>query len=466
MSDGPIGADDTPLQLDEALYRALFDLSPDPMVVHDGRIALAANRAAQEFFGVAEEQVAGRGLEEFIHPDYRVPIAVRVREMMVSHRVPPLAEIRVLRSDGMPSEVEISSAPIVAGARQVVVTLFRDLSERRQHQAELEESEAQFGSVLENAPFGVHMYRLKPDGRLVFVGANPAADRMLGMDNSVIIGKTIEEAFPGLSDTDVAVRYREVASTGRPWSSNQIDYHEGQIRGAFEVTAFRAARGLMVAMFNDVTERLQIQDQLQELLVDQTEALADAHRELEGVVAIVSRTVEVRDPYTAGHQRRVAQLARAIAVHLNMDAEEVERIRIAGSVHDIGKVSVPAEILSKPGKLTPAEYELVKYHSEAAHEILCSVDFAWPLAEVVYQHHERLDGSGYPRGLSGDEIAVGARILAVADVVEAMCSHRPYRPAIGADAALAEINEGSGRHYDPNVVEACVGAFDGGFAFE
>ena len=166
---------------------------------------------------------------------------------------------------------------------------------------------------------------------------------------------------------------------------------------------------------------------------------------LEAAVRAIATAAELRDPYTAGHQHHVAELSSAIAVRLGIDPELVAGIGIAASIHDIGKLIVPAEILSKPGRLTDIEYELVKAHAQAGHDIVAGIDFPWPVAEMILQHHERLDGSGYPRGLRGDEISIGARIIAVADTVEAMSSHRPYRPGLGTEAALAETRRRS-RH--------------------
>ena len=169
--------------------------------------------------------------------------------------------------------------------------------------------------------------------------------------------------------------------------------------------------------------------------------------------------VESRDPYTSGHQVRVAHLARAIATEMGLPQDKIDGIRMAGSIHDIGKLSIPAEILSKPTKLTDIEYSLIKEHSRIGYEMLKNVESPWPLAQIVYQHHERMDGSGYPRNLKGDEILLGARIMAVADVVETMASHRPYRAALGIEAALEEIEKNKGIFYDNAVVDACLKLF-------
>jgi PAS domain S-box-containing protein len=183
---------------------------------------------------------------------------------------------------------------------------------------------------------------------------------------------------------------------------------------------------------------------------------------LEQTVRAIANTVEIRDPFTAGHQERVAQLAEAIAHELGLSEHQIRGLSLAAFVHDVGKVRVPADILNKPRALNYHEMRLVQTHSEAGHDILKDVQFPWPIAEFVLQHHERLDGSGYPRGLMGDEILLEARIIAVADVVEAMCSHRPYRPALGIDAALAEIEASAGTRYDGVVVDACLRLFRNG----
>ncbi len=176
---------------------------------------------------------------------------------------------------------------------------------------------------------------------------------------------------------------------------------------------------------------------------------------MQSAVEALASAVEIRDPYTSGHQQRVARLATAIAEEMQLPLDQIEAVRIAGIIHDVGKLYVPTDILNKPGRLSDIEFSLIKQHSEMGYEIIKNVDFPWPIAEIVRQHHERLDGSGYPGGLKDGEILLEAKILAVADVVEAMSSHRPYRPALGTGVALEEIARNSGRLYDPEVVKAC-----------
>ncbi|MDD5400115.1 MAG: HD domain-containing protein [Sulfurimonas sp.] len=180
---------------------------------------------------------------------------------------------------------------------------------------------------------------------------------------------------------------------------------------------------------------------------------------LDNAVAAIAATVEMRDPYTAGHQRRVAKLAAAIASEMGLPTKQIEGIRIAGIVHDIGKIHVPAEILSNPSKLTDAEFSIIKTHPQAGYDILHTIDFPWPVAQMILQHHEKMDGSGYPNGLKGEDILIEARILCIADVIEAMASHRPYRPGFGIFPALQEISRNKGRLYDQDVVRAVMTLF-------
>jgi putative two-component system response regulator len=203
-------------------------------------------------------------------------------------------------------------------------------------------------------------------------------------------------------------------------------------------------------------ENRQYQENLEEIVRQRTGELRDA---LEGTIRAMALAVESRDPYTAGHEQRVARLARTIAEEMGRPEEEVLGAYYAGLVHDVGKISVPSEILTYPGKLGKEELGIIRKHPETGARILSTVQFPWPLAEIVHQHHERLDGSGYPRGVPGDAIRIEARIIAVADVVEAMTSHRPYRPALGIEVAFAEIVERRGTYYDADVVDACVRLF-------
>jgi putative two-component system response regulator len=227
--------------------------------------------------------------------------------------------------------------------------------------------------------------------------------------------------------------------------------------------------GIVISVENALRRReLEIanrryQRDLERMVDDRTLSLKNSMEKLEttmaGIIRAITSVVETRDPYTAGHQRRVADLAKAMAAKTGLSPEEIEGIHMAALIHDLGKIRVPAEILSKPGRLTANEFNIIKEHSQVGYDIIKEIEFPWPVATIVLQHHERLDGSGYPSGLSGDDILVESRIIAVADVVEAMASHRPYRPGLGIDAALEEILKNSGTRYDADLGRVCAQLF-------
>ncbi|MBA7516104.1 Cyclic di-GMP phosphodiesterase response regulator RpfG [subsurface metagenome] len=202
---------------------------------------------------------------------------------------------------------------------------------------------------------------------------------------------------------------------------------------------------MAIGFTQDITERKKSEEKLKKTMED--------------TINTIGNIVEVKDPYTAGHQKNVSQIATFIAQEMKLSKEKIEGIRVSSLVHDIGKISVPAEILNKPIRLTEIEFNLIKDHSQVGYDILKSIEFPWPIAQIVFQHHERLDGSGYPQGLKGEDIIIEARIMGVADVIEAMSSNRPYRPALGIDAALEEISKNRGTFYDPEVVDICIKLF-------
>ncbi len=187
------------------------------------------------------------------------------------------------------------------------------------------------------------------------------------------------------------------------------------------------------------------------------------NKAMEDSVKAIATLAEHKDPYTVGHERQVVQIALAIAEEMKLSEDTRQGLRIAATLHDVGKIYVPAEILSKPGALTDLEFRMIKVHPRYSYEVLNEIDFPWPVADIALQHHERMDGSGYPQGLKGDDIRLEARILAVADVIEAMASHRPYRPALTVEDALAEIKKNRGRLYDPVVADAAATIFKKGF---
>ena len=218
-------------------------------------------------------------------------------------------------------------------------------------------------------------------------------------------------------------------------------------------------RGI-IGMFTDITKRKKIEEQLKE-------SFKKLQKTMEDSISAISLVTEARDAYTAGHQRRVTKLAVALAEEMGFPQDKIEGIKIAALIHDVGKINLPAEILSKPGKLSEIEFSLIKNHSQIGYDILKKIDFLWPIAQIILQHHEKINGSGYPGGLKGNEILLEAKIICVADVVEAMSSHRPYRPALGIDKALEGISQNRDILYDPKVVDACLKLFkERSFKFE
>ena len=275
-------------------------------------------------------------------------------------------------------------------------------------------------------------------------------NRLPGESGMDLIGHVISE-YPetavimvsGMDDPEVAEKALEIGAYG------------------YMIKPFKPSEVIINVSSALRRQRLEIEsrthrENLEQMVASRTVQLQET---LDGVIQVISLTVESRDPYTAGHQRRVAELARAIAEEMGYSEDQVKGTHMAGMIHDLGKISVPSEILSKPSRLSKIEFELIKTHPQVGYDILKGIEFPWSVAEISYQHHERMDGSGYPRGLKGEEILLEARIMAVADVVEAMASHRPYRPALGIDVALDEISKNKGVLYEPEMVDACEALF-------
>jgi putative two-component system response regulator len=269
--------------------------------------------------------------------------------------------------------------------------------------------------------------------------------------------------MPGIDGLEILRRGREIAPqvvvlifTGYASLESAI---EALREGAYDYLVKPCSADELKLKIERGLERVRLAEERQRAEEELRQSYVKLQRALEGTIHTLVSAIEMRDPHTAGHQRRVAQLACAIAKEMGLPEEQIEGLRMAGLIHDLGKINVPAEILSKPGGLNDLQYGLIKMHPQTGHDVLTEIEFPWPVAEIVLQHHERPDGSGYPQGLVGEEIMLEARILAVADVVEAMASHRPYRPPLGIDKALEEISQNSGVLYDPEVVDVCLKLF-------
>ncbi|MES9858258.1 MAG: HD domain-containing phosphohydrolase [Sedimenticola sp.] len=420
------------------LAQQYFNLAGVLMVVLDreGKIR-SLNQRASEVLGVDVE--AARGLnwfQEFLPEASREEVLEIHRQMIAG--TPLVAEHyeNMVRScNGGERLIAWHNAVIKDDDGEIIASLSsgEDITDQRQLQSALATSERRLRTVIESEADGVLV--LNSDDVIAFI--NPAAERLLMRSREQLLGKPF--GYP--LSTGKTVQLDLIRPDGNTAAVAMRVVHTEWEGGAARVVSLHDITGRLLIE----EERIQHACRLQSNLVDTIQAVAMA--------------VEKRDPYTAGHQRRVADLSAAIATEMGLDEDHILGIRLGGMIHDVGKIYVPAEVLNRPGKLSDSEFNLIKNHPDIGYEIIADVQFDWPIADIVRQHHERLDGSGYPQGLKGDEIALEARIIAVADVVEAMASHRPYRPAKPLDSALEEIEINKRRLYDAEVVDACLRLF-------
>jgi PAS domain S-box-containing protein/putative nucleotidyltransferase with HDIG domain len=301
------------------------------------------------------------------------------------------------------------------------------------------------------------------EGRIIRVNKTYADS--LKMPVKDILGKTTEELFPKEQAEKMMKDDREVIVSGKPKRNIIQPYTtpDGIRWQTIDKIPYKDKKSKVsgvIGLAKDITVQRKSEEELKQ-------SYQRLKKTMDAAIDTMSKIIEAKDPYTSDHQHRVCQLAVPLARELGLPEDKIEGIRIASLIHDIGKIGLPTEILSKPVKLNDIEFSLIKGHSQIGYDILKSIDFSYPIAQIVLQHHERLNSSGYPNKLKGDEILLEARILGVADVVEAMSSFRPYRPALGIDAALEEITQNKGILYDPEVVDACLRLFkEKGFKFE
>jgi PAS domain S-box-containing protein/putative nucleotidyltransferase with HDIG domain len=333
---------------------------------------------------------------------------------------------------------------------KVFAELVGNALERKRREDFLRYSEEKYRSVVEKASDGIAILQ---DAKIKFI--NPRLAKMWGGTIDDLLDKPFTDFIHPDEIPKVLRRYQErmegkkvpaiyeTILVRKDGSDLNVELNAG-------ISQYKGQKADQVFV-RDITERKQAQTW---------------RKVLEGAIEAIAMTLEMRDPYTAGHQKRVSQLACAIAEDMNLPQEQIDGLRIACLIHDLGKVTVPAEILSKPSKLTETEFSIIKNHPKVAYDILKKIDFPWPVADIVLQHHEYLDGSGYPQGLKKKDILLEARILTIADIVEAMASYRPYRPALGIDKALDEIKSGRGIRFDPDVVDACLAVFKKAFTLD
>jgi PAS domain S-box-containing protein/putative nucleotidyltransferase with HDIG domain len=445
----------------------LLDTTPTLVYIYDlvETRNVYANREVTELLGYTPEEMLAFGsalFERLLHPDDAALVAERNERL---HKLPPgddsvlEVDYRMKHSDGEWRWLHSRGVPFARDNTGVVTQILGsavDFTELKKAHDQV----AHLAAIVISSLDAI----ITKDLDETITSWNPAAEALYGYTAEEIIGSGIDVLMPPGHEGEPK------RITERLRQGEQIRAFDTQRRrkdgSVFDVafTAFpilddAGGMAAISSMTRDITDR----EAAAELAVRQAERI---ERTLTSVIDITSNIVELRDPYTAGHQRRVSELAVRIAEKLGASGHEVDDIRVAGLLHDIGKAGIPTEILSKPGELSPIEFTLIKGHVEAGYRLAVSANMAEPIAEMIYQHHERCDGSGYPRGLTGDQTLLGSKVLAVADTVEAMMSHRPYRSALGIKAALAEIERGAGTLYDAWVVEACVRLFnEDGFEF-
>jgi PAS domain S-box-containing protein/putative nucleotidyltransferase with HDIG domain len=329
------------------------------------------------------------------------------------------------------------------------------LSEQKKEEIKLQGSlaaeESIQGSVFDTARAAIFITR---DGRIEF--ANGATCWIFGYSLDEIVASPLEKFLS--REAAGKILGEDFLSPRQPGESDSFELmilnkNGGEIPVEAEVAGIDyKGNPATLVILHDGAERKKLDKQLKD-------GLEKLKKTFGALVEALNKLVEARDPYTGRHQRRVADLARAIAMEMELDSKSADGLSLAAMIHDVGKIAIPSEILNKPGPLTNCEWGLIKNHVRLGYDLLKDMEFPWPVAEIIYQHHERLDGSGYPRGLKEGEIRIEARILAVADVVEAMSSLRPYRESVGLEAALGEIEKNKGILFDPAVVEACLRLF-------
>ena len=454
------------LRQSEEKYRSIFENSVEGIfqTSPEGQY-ISVNPALARMIGydLPEELmkgVADLSKQGYVNPEDRV----RYKKVLEEQGIIQGFETQHYKKDGSMIWVSINARAVKdeAGKIRYYEGTIEDITSHKQAEEQLKYEGQRFSVLSENAAFGMAL--INEDGNFVYI--NPKFKEIFGYDLSEIPdGRTwFTRAYP-----DPAYRHTVIAA----WVEDLKGAGPGEKRPrVFTVTCkdgtekiinlipVQMETGVHIMTCEDITSRKVAEEELQQT----TEKL---RKSLSGTIQALSSTVETRDPYTAGHQRKVSNLARTIAQEMGLSNDTVENIRMAGIIHDIGKISIPAEILSKPTKLTATEFSLIKAHSQTAYDILKDVGLPYPIAEIVLQHHERLDGSGYPQGLKNGETLLEAKIISVADVVDAIASHRPYRPGFGIDVALEEIEKNAGVLYDREAVEACLKLFrEKGFKFE
>jgi PAS domain S-box-containing protein/putative nucleotidyltransferase with HDIG domain len=436
-------------------FEAIFQCSPDVITItdlSDGSL-LDVNDSFLQLTGYSRDEVIGSSTKK-LNIWGNMKERDRIFDLIKSGANVDKVELTFRTKNGEYRQMLFSARLIEENGRQLLIANTHDITERNITEEKLLESEEKYRTILEDMEDVYFEVDIK--GNIAFV--NPSSCKKSGYAKEELLGMSFKQISVPDGIERVMQYFGEIfqtGKTGKPFIWN-LKKKNGEL-GFFElvVSLIRDKQGSPTGfrgIGRDITERKQADEKLQQTL--------DILRKSIGVtIQVMVSAIEVRDPYTAGHQKRVADLARSIATEMGLNKDKIEGIRMAGAIHDIGKLAIPSEILAKPTKLTNIEFSLIKEHSRSGYEMLKNVESPWPLAQIVYQHHERINGSGYPRNLKGDEIIIEARIMAVADVVEAMASHRPYRPGLGLEVALEEIEKNKGITYDNTVADACLRLF-------
>ncbi|MBU0544914.1 MAG: PAS domain S-box protein [Proteobacteria bacterium] len=415
------------------------------------------NDSMCRIIGYSADELMGRNNREYMD-DNNAKKIFKVFNEVYKTGIPTKAfDWELIRKDGSICFVE-TVVSLITDSNNVKIGfggIARDITERKHAEKALLESEKKYRNILENIEDGY--YEVNIAGNFTFF--NNSTCRILGYSADDLMDKNNREYVDDENAKKIFKVYNEVYRTGihvKAFDWELIRKDGSKCFVETDVSLILDSNNVKTGfcgIARDVTERKRAEKELDNSFKQLRAALG-------GTIQALAVAVETRDPYTAGHQKRVADLSRAIAKEMCLDNNLTDGIRMAGVIHDLGKMSIPAEILSKPTKLSAIEYSLIKTHPQAGYDILKDVEFPWPIAQIVLQHHERIDGSGYPAGLKGEEILMEARIIAVADVVEAIASYRPYRQALGIEKALGEITQYSGILYDPAVVDACLRLFN------
>jgi len=413
---------------------------------------LMMNEMMLRVLGYTIEEVVGKDYLSTFVPDYDRKILSKVFEKLVKKKGSTFNENHILTKDAQELLVEWHGRPVFKanGDFDYFFGVGIDITERKR-------AEELFKKLFYNSPNAIFVIQ---DGKFKLV--NPQFVKESGFSEEELLNR---DSLKSVHPEDKEMVREIIVKNLKGGLSSPFEFRgirkDGEVIWALQVVTSITYQGkrAILGNFKEITDIKQVEKELQQ-------SYERLQKTMEGTINTIAKIVEIRDPYTAGHQLNVSKLTTAIAQEMKLPPDKIEGIRIASLVHDIGKISIPAEILSKPTKLSEIEYNLIKDHPQIGYDILKSIEFPWPVAQIVLQHHERLNGLGYPQGLKGEEILLEAKIICVADVVEAMSSHRPYRPALGIDKALEEISQNRGILYDPEVVNACLKLFkEKGFKF-